>query len=275
MAYARLKDEINNNAKLLALSDAAHRMYTCGISYANKELTDGFLPEHIIHTFGVRAHNKAKVVTELCSVLVPGKGPLWHRVTGGFQIHDYLEHNDDRVTILAKRERSADRVERFRTRLSKGSGSDPRNASGNAFCNALHPPISPPHVTRCKTTDPRTTYIPSECRSTAAPPPPPPERPVENSDEPSLDRVNSSEAPGPRASTWSTPRELAPYAVVAALVRAMLAEGADWTYAGGEADLVEELKTRCAKARLGYDTMLLRKAVDSERVKAKRARRSA
>lgn len=68
------------------------------------------------------------------------------------------------------------------------------------------------------------------------------------------------------------PVERAPFGVLSAMVRAVLTEGRDWSYPGGEADLMDELKTRCAKARLGYDTESLRKALDSERVKALRRR---
>jgi hypothetical protein len=89
---------------------------------------------------------------------------------------------------------------------------------------------------------------------TAAPPPSPP--------------VKHSVPHQRDLSRFTPPSELAPFAVVSALTRGLLAEGHDWRYAGGEADLLDTIKTRCAKARLGYDTELVRKALDSERVKA-------
>jgi hypothetical protein len=60
-----------------------------------------------------------------------------------------------------------------------------------------------------------------------------------------------------------------PFAIIASLARSTLAEGADWSYPGGEVDLVEELKARCAKAHIRYDAATIQRAVDSERHKAK------
>lgn len=248
MSWGRMDDRCNDNAKLLALSDAAYRMYWCGNSYANKELTDGFLPEHIIHTFGVRARDKGRVVTELCSVLVPGKGPLWHRVAGGYQIHDYLDHNDSRTVVIAKRERAALRQERFRAGAPGGQKRGRRHATGNALHNAsinalLDASVTPlptPSVTAFETTDPRTTYHPSDgLRTPAAPAQPCGKLPN-----------------GPDNA----------YRLTCVLVRTVLAEGADWTYPGGEADLVDELKTRAAKLRLDYQPTLIRKAIEAVRV---------
>lgn len=238
MPWARLDDRGNDaDSKLLALTDAAHRMFTCGLIYVSKALTDGFIPEHVIDTFGVRAKNKRAVAEELCTPLVPGKQPLWHKVDGGYQVHDYLDWNDNKETVVAKRQRSADRVTRFRQRL----GDAPCNALHNAVTSRVTPPPNIESVTRCVRTDPRTTYLASLGTRTAAAPRP---TPVEN-----LGQV---------------------FRVVSALVRATLAEGQDWSYPTGEADLMDELKSRCAKARLPYDTELVRKALDSERVKAQR-----
>ena len=63
MAFGRLHEEAQDDPKLLALSDPAWRMWGCGVIYCQKHLTDGFIPEHIIHTFGVRHLNKRKVAT--------------------------------------------------------------------------------------------------------------------------------------------------------------------------------------------------------------------
>lgn len=114
MAWGRLNDRANGDAKLLALTDAAWRMWGCGLIYCQANLTDGFIPDHAVHSFGVRAKNKAAVIGELCRSLVPGKGPLWHPVENGYQVHDYLDWNDSREDIIAERERNRQRVERFR-----------------------------------------------------------------------------------------------------------------------------------------------------------------
>lgn len=122
MAWGRLDDRANGNAKLLALSDGAWRMWGCALIYCQANLTDGFVPEHAIHTFGVRAEDKPGIADELCRALVPGKGPCWHRVEGGYRVHDYLDWNDTREDILREREKSNDRKRRWRDRHSHADG---------------------------------------------------------------------------------------------------------------------------------------------------------
>lgn len=116
MPFGRLDDKANGNAKLLALTDSAWRMWGCGLIYCQDNLTDGYIPTHAIHAFGVRAKNKDAIAAELCRVMVPNKGPLWHVVKGGFQIHDYLDWNDSKEEILKARAGAKDRIARFRER---------------------------------------------------------------------------------------------------------------------------------------------------------------
>jgi len=65
---------------------------------------------------------------------------LWVSEDGGYRIHDYLEYNHDRATVLEKRRQNAERVQRHRAR---------KKPSGNAARNALqangvtHPPTRP------------------------------------------------------------------------------------------------------------------------------------
>ena len=114
MAWGRLHDRAAGDAKLLALSDAAFRMWACGLIYCQNNLTDGFIPEHAIETFGVRAKDKGKVADELCKPQVVGRAALWARTEGGFAVHDYLDWNDSRDTILQAREDARNRMARRR-----------------------------------------------------------------------------------------------------------------------------------------------------------------
>lgn len=120
MPWGRLDDRANGNAKLLALSDAAWRMWGCALIYCQANLTDGFVPAHALDTFGVRARNKKAVAEELCRPLVPGKGPCWHKVAGGYLFHDYLDWNDSREKILHERAIAEARKKRFEDRRKNG-----------------------------------------------------------------------------------------------------------------------------------------------------------
>jgi hypothetical protein len=122
MPWGRLDDGANGNAKLLALSDAAWRMWGCGVIYCQANLTDGFIPRHAIETWGVRAKNKPAIARELCTALIPGKAPLWHEVEGGYRMHDYHDWNDAKEEIEAKREKNKARKERWIKRRQDSSG---------------------------------------------------------------------------------------------------------------------------------------------------------
>lgn len=142
MAFGRLHDEAAGDAKLLALSDSAFRMWACGLIYCQKNLTDGFIADHAIETFGVRAKDKQKVADELCKPQITGKAAVWRRVDGGYQVHDYLDWNDSRDTILRKRKDSRERLDRHRDSLPKhvgdgaaGPGGSPRDHLRHAWCD--------------------------------------------------------------------------------------------------------------------------------------------
>lgn len=141
MPFGRLHEEAAGDGKLLALSDAGWRMWGMGLIYCQKNLTDGFIPEHAIHSFGIRATNKVKVAEELCTVQVPGKASLWKKVKSGFQVHDYLDWNDSRAEILEARQQARDRQKRWR---GKRTGDALQPTEGDALGDALHPPEDPP-----------------------------------------------------------------------------------------------------------------------------------
>jgi len=68
---------VGKNGRVLALG-----FYTLGLLWANKHLTDGFLPIPVVKQFGHLAIAKALVHAN-----------LWEEVEGGFRIHDFHDHN--------------------------------------------------------------------------------------------------------------------------------------------------------------------------------------
>lgn len=134
MPWARIDDRANSDAKLLALSDSAFRLWVGGLIFCQANLTDGFIPSHAILTFGVRARNKAPLVRELTQGIL-SKRPLWQEVEGGWQFNDFLDWNDSRDVVLKQRKKGKDRVDKFRAKLNGHS-----NGERNASCNALQTP---------------------------------------------------------------------------------------------------------------------------------------
>lgn len=154
MAWGRLDDQANSNPKLLVLTNAAWRMWGCAIIYAQGQLTDGFIPREALPTFGVRMKKGASleaVANELCRRLVRGKGPLWHKVRGGYQINDYLDWNDSRAEILNKRAKDRHRksggVAQDSARIPNGTPSGIQNVSTGPT-----PTPTPTPLTKIKST---------------------------------------------------------------------------------------------------------------------------
>jgi hypothetical protein len=264
-----LHDGANADPKLLALSDAAWRMWGCGLIYCQNALTDGFIPAHAIHTFGVRAKNKEAVAGELCRVLIPGKGPLWRVVEGGYQVHDFLDWNDSRAEVLEGRARGRDRVRRHRAAregraegdgngVGNGGGNALRNAVGNAEsnagCNAIGNAVS---------NGGSTYHVPQyEKQERGKTPLAPPE---------SVENVESGEDPRILAHRRRRSKETddgqPKVSTIAALARDVLlrhpAEGDDGA-------LREILKRACAKANLRYDGRSVAAGLDLARAQLKR-----
>lgn len=144
MPFGRLHEEAAGDGKLLALSDAAWRMWGMALIYCQKNLTDGFIPTHAIYSFGVRAPNKEKVAEELCRVQVKDKAALWLKQKGGFQIHDYLQWNDSKVEILRMRTEGKERIAAWRERKRLEHEGVQANVR-NALQEGEHPPNNPIH----------------------------------------------------------------------------------------------------------------------------------
>lgn len=223
MPWARLNDKANGSAKLLALSDAAWRLWGCGLIYCQDNLTDGFIPKYAIHTFGVRAKGAAlnKAIAELCVSLVPGKGPLWHLFDTGYTVHDYLDWNESREAVIRERERSKGRVERFRLRLSQVQPVTP-----------LQTAFETPNETR------------SEHRSYTG----------------STTTKDQDQKEQRRSRAAMHPPEDNPKVLVV-LAHAVFDDVDAGNVPAG--DVREELKLRAAKANLVYDADRIRKALDS------------
>lgn len=98
--------------KVTAISDAAFRLWVAGNCYAMDHLTDGFIPTHAVMALPVRVTKK--LITELLTSHVEGKGPLWHIVRGGYQVHDWTDWNTPAKEIRDQRDHMRQRQRRYR-----------------------------------------------------------------------------------------------------------------------------------------------------------------
>lgn len=128
MSWARLDENAIDHPKFLALNDGAWRLWCEGQCYCRKHLTNGRIAAAALKHF--RYYSQARV-TNLVTVHVEGKGPVWHRLENGdIQVHDYLDWNDSAEEIQKAKADARERKRRFADRNAE------RSSVQNAFPTA-------------------------------------------------------------------------------------------------------------------------------------------
>ncbi len=101
MSWVRIHDGALTHPKIVGLSDSAFRLWVWGLSYCQQHLTDGWIPPAALP-----AKSKPDALVD---------ARLWvYAVQGGFDVHGYLDWNDSRESVLAKRAGLKARVTRYR-----------------------------------------------------------------------------------------------------------------------------------------------------------------
>jgi len=91
-------------------------MFLEGLSYAREHLTDGVIPDRF-----VASSLLVECPLDVAKVLVDRRIRLWHRIRGGYRIHDYHDWNRKAAEIREKREK--ERQKKARQRASQnGNG---------------------------------------------------------------------------------------------------------------------------------------------------------
>jgi len=134
MPWFRLDDGFHCHPKVLKAGNAAVGLYVrCG-AYAAQQLTDGFIPEHIVDLYGDET---------LAESLVRSK--LWRRARGGWRMPDYLTYNPSRDQVEAEREKNRERQRESRKRRSGAMPSRRDNGvTHGSVTGAPAPPVPYP-----------------------------------------------------------------------------------------------------------------------------------
>lgn len=122
MPWGRVDDTYYDHPKLdqvEALHGPLMRLAVAGLnalawSYCNRFLTDGLLVSRAVAKLGAMPEVVAAAVE--CE--------LWDAVPTGYQVHDFLDHNDSREVILARREKEAKRKADWRAGKGAKAGPD-------------------------------------------------------------------------------------------------------------------------------------------------------
>ena len=134
--YFKLDLYFFEHPKVVDLSHSATLLFLASIAYSNRRETDGFIARPVVRKLvDLDPHDpEAPSHGELAKALVAAD--LWEPVEGGWQIHDFFDHNDSREERAEKRTQERDKKRRQREAPSS-SGHVPRDRTGR-------PDVSPP-----------------------------------------------------------------------------------------------------------------------------------
>lgn len=142
-AYFKLDLYFFEHPKVVDLSHAATVLYIASIAYSNRRETDGFVAASVlrrlieIDPYGDDPVDLASLAAELV------KAELWELVEGGWEIHDFLEHNDSSEERDERRQRDAARKRDARAEAkNRPNGPKPpsKGPSGNVHPDASDRP---------------------------------------------------------------------------------------------------------------------------------------
>lgn len=137
MAWVKLDDHFNENPKLARVGPLGLALYVTGLTYCNRNLTDGFIPWSIARNLvsweflgtntgdpqGAKVYSvtvsSGMVGDDVGSDFVIGllvNAGLWDAVDGGFYVHDYLKFQPSKDSVEQERLQAAERQKRARER---------------------------------------------------------------------------------------------------------------------------------------------------------------
>lgn len=116
MPWVRIDDGLPDHPKVAQVADdAAMWLHVCGLCYANRYLTNGFIPKEQVRRL---SRNGSRGAAKLV------KAGLWFEEEGGYRIHDYLEYQSSRDKVLAEREAAKKRMAAARGQKFNGSSGE-------------------------------------------------------------------------------------------------------------------------------------------------------
>ena len=133
MSWIKIDDQFADHPKVLQAGPLASWLYVCGLTYAGRYLTDGWIPAAQVRKLA-DVDDAMALAARLVSV------GLWEPVEGGYLIHDYHDYNPTADKVRADRaaaaKRQADWRDGHRDKAGQYQASDaPRNAASNAVTN--------------------------------------------------------------------------------------------------------------------------------------------
>ena len=123
MTWIKLDDTFPMHPKVIKAGPDAAWLYVASVCHAGHFLTDGFVDLDVVKSL-TRLRQVSRCVSALVDV------GLWDEVDGGYQIHDYSNHQKSKESVEKQRVANRERQAKFKQRLNEG------NAVTNAVTNA-------------------------------------------------------------------------------------------------------------------------------------------
>jgi hypothetical protein len=116
MTWVKLDEHFVDHPKVITAGPLASWLFVAGLCYANRLLTNGFIPkdqlDRLVVQNGTHRQDPVKLAHKLCEV------NLWKPATihgqSGYQIHDFLRYQPSRRQVLKARKMGAERQARYR-----------------------------------------------------------------------------------------------------------------------------------------------------------------
>jgi hypothetical protein len=99
--FARFAIEFPDSPKIKPLSDKAFRAWVEMVCWSRRHMTDGFIAEQAFGTFGSPSARRELMSND------PVR-PSVEKTEGGYQLHDFLDHQSSRAEIEAMKRQKAE-----------------------------------------------------------------------------------------------------------------------------------------------------------------------
>ena len=96
--WAKVDDTLHSHPKAMQAGLPALGLHLLAMSYSAGYLTDGFVPDGWVEREQGRTKGLPNRLVE---------AGMWHRIEGGYIIHDWLDYNPSRAEVIERREARA------------------------------------------------------------------------------------------------------------------------------------------------------------------------
>lgn len=172
MAWGKVDDKLWGSPKWLSTPLRARGLWVTGLSYCMDQLTDGYVPAHVLPTLGGTPKDAATLVDR----------GLWEATLGGWMYHDWLDYQPSRDSVLAERANAAERQRRAREKAKEAreaktkavtaksrreSRRDKTVSHADVTALVTVPPTRPDPTRPCSTKETSSSSSPSVARKAA------------------------------------------------------------------------------------------------------------